>query len=101
MRGISLIYNTSLFWNRICMPVEERFISNTNISNVIQSYGLEKYLSDLKDSWPVLLIVSFVAFFLSIIYIGLLTIKNLTGAFIWLGIGLYFVMLTLLATFFL
>jgi uncharacterized membrane protein YagU involved in acid resistance len=64
---------------------------------VIGSSNLGKYFSDVKNSWKVILGMTFMAFFIGLVYMVIM--RYFSGVLLWLAILGYFAAIVLLAVY--
>jgi len=68
------------------------------LKGVFNPSWLERYFSDLKATWPVILAAAGIAFIVGGFYMVIMRYGS--GLFTWLAILFYFILLILLAAFF-
>jgi len=89
------IYNTTGFWDRICVPTDLDLIKNTNITDVLTTSDLEKYFNDLRTAWKIIFAGAGIAFLVGFIYMFIM--RYCVGIFTWLTIFAYFIILIFLS----
>ena len=80
------------------MPNGNSLKSVSDITKVMNTTELEKYITDVKISWGIILASAFIALVVGCLYMYFL--RFCAGVFVWLGILIYFVAVALLTIFF-
>eukprot|EP00828_Plagiopyla_frontata_P009593 TRINITY_DN1495_c0_g1_i2.p1 TRINITY_DN1495_c0_g1~~TRINITY_DN1495_c0_g1_i2.p1 ORF type:complete len:641 (+),score=63.83 TRINITY_DN1495_c0_g1_i2:43-1923(+) len=88
-----IIYNTSLIFQKVCVPSAVSTISSSTINNAIEGSlkTLQKWASDIEVTWEIILATAGFALIVGFIYMYLL--RYCVGCMTWGAILMYFALL--------
>ncbi len=93
-----LIYNSTGFWNRICLPSDININKYSNVTDYIFTDKIDEYFIDLKFSFAMLIISVGIAMLLGFFVMNFL--KKFTALLTWAAVFIFFFALILLGIFF-